>query len=146
MTDTDLHHPPNDIYSGTAVLLSLAPKRPVLSPMRPRAWLAGAGARDGAVGAREAEGRQRGIPVLKHARLCSVGFVDSGKWYESLTELPEVSGTGMEVLQNSQKFREGTENAVPAPRVLWHGKYRTHRSSRYGYERHTNSQKFRVRV
>ena len=29
----------------------------------------------------------------------------------------------MEVLQNFQKFR-----------VLWHGSYRTHRSSEYGYE------------
>ena len=62
----------------------------------------------------------------------------------------------MEVLQ--QKFRAGTKNAVPVPRVLWHGAYRTHTSSRYGYERHTeleevpgtgtgvlqNSQKFRV--
>ena len=32
-------------------------------------------------------------------------------WVWSLTELPEVSGTGMEVLKNSQKFR-----------VLWHGR------------------------
>ena len=135
MTDTDLHHPPNDIYSGTAVLLSLAPKRPVLSPMRPRAWLAGAGARDGAVGAREAEGRQRGIPVLKHARLCSVGFVDSGKWYESLTELPEVSGTGMEVLQSSQKFR-----------ILWHGRTKLTEVPGTGMNVLHNSRKFRVRV
>ena len=36
--------------------------------------------------------------------LCFVGFVDSGQGYGNLTELPEVSGTGMEVLQNSQKF------------------------------------------
>ena len=60
---------------------------------------------------------------------------------------PEVSGTGIEVLQNShrfrvlwhgvqnlQKFRAGTKNAVPIPWVLWHGAYRTHRSSGYGYE------------
>ena len=40
-------------------------------------------------------------------------------------------GTG---IQNSQKFRAGTQHAVPAPRVLWHGSYRTHRSSGYGYE------------
>ena len=40
----------------------------------------------------------------------SVGFVDSGQGYGSLAQLAEVSGTGMEVLQNSQKFR-----------VLWHG-------------------------
>ena len=47
--------------------------------------------------------------LFNFARLCSVGFVDSGYGYESLTELPEVSVTGMEVLQNFQKFR-----------VLWH--------------------------
>ena len=40
-------------------------------------------------------------------------------------------GTGV---QNSQKFRAGTKNAVPVPRVLWRGAYRTHRSSGYGYE------------
>ena len=28
----------------------------------------------------------------------------------------------MEVLQNSQKFRAGTKDAVPVPRVLWHGR------------------------
>ena len=33
------------------------------------------------------------------------------KGYGSLTELPEVSGTGMKVLQNFQKFR-----------VFWHGR------------------------
>ena len=37
--------------------------------------------------------------------------MDSGSGYGSLAELPEVSGTGMEVLRNSQKFR-----------VLWHGR------------------------
>ena len=35
----------------------------------------------------------------------SVGFMDSGQGFRSLTELPEVSGTCMEVLQISQKFR-----------------------------------------
>ena len=64
-------------------------------------------------------------------------------------------GTGV---QNSQKFRAGTKENVPVPRLLWHGAYRTHRSSGYGYERHKeltevpgtgmkvlqNSQKFRV--
>ena len=40
-------------------------------------------------------------------------------------------GTGV---QNSQKFRAGTENVVPVLRVSWHGAYRTHRSSGYGYE------------
>ena len=37
-------------------------------------------------------------------------------------------------VQNSQKFRAGKKNAVPVTRVLWHRAYRTHRSSRYGYE------------
>ena len=36
-------------------------------------------------------------------------------------------------MKNSQKFRAGTKHAVPVPRVLWHGSYRTHRSSGYGY-------------
>ena len=38
-------------------------------------------------------------------------LLDSGLGYGSLTELPEVSGTGMKVLQNFQKFW-----------VLWHGR------------------------
>ena len=59
----------------------------------------------------------------------------SGYGYGSLADLREDSGTGMEVLQNSQKFRvrdghlpELTEvpdrypNVVPVPRVLWHGR------------------------
>ena len=71
----------------------------------------------------------------------------SGYGYECPTELTEVLGTGMRVLQNFQKFRvlwQGRtelaevpgryKNAVPVPRVLWHGAYRTHRSSGYGYE------------
>ena len=53
----------------------------------------------------------------------------------------------MQVLLNSKKlrvlrygrtklteFRAGTKNAVPVPRVLWHGAYRACRSSGYGYE------------
>ena len=40
-------------------------------------------------------------------------------------------GTGV---QNSQKFRAGTKNAIPVPRVWWHGAHRTHRTSGYGYE------------
>ena len=38
------------------------------------------------------------------------------------------------VVQTSQRFRAGTQSAVPVPRVLWHGAYRAHRSSGYGYE------------
>ena len=54
--------------------------------------------------------------------------------YESLAELTEVPGMGMEVLQNLQKFR------------VWVWKsYRTHRSCGYGMEVLLNSQKFRVR-
>ena len=48
----------------------------------------------------EGTARHHNIP-----RLCSAGFVDSGQGYGSLAELPEVPGTGMNVLQNSQKFR-----------------------------------------
>ena len=84
----------------------------------------------------------------------------SGYGYECPTELTEVLGTGMRVLQNFQKFQvlwQGRtelaevpgryKNAVPVPRVLWHGctdltelpgtgvnADRTHRSSLYGYE------------
>ena len=66
--------------------------------------------------------------------MCSVGFVDSGHAYGSLTALPEFSGTGMKVLQNSQKFRVlwhgrteltevpgGYERCCTRTRVLWHG-------------------------
>ena len=82
-------------------------------------------------------------------RLCSVGFVGSGQGYGqgygSLIELPEArvwkryrthrsSGYCRAGVQNSHKFRTGTKNAVPVPRVSWHMAYRTHRSSVYGYE------------
>ena len=49
----------------------------------------------------------------------------------------------MDVKQNSQKFEfwgtgvhnsQKIGNTVPVPRVLWHGSYRTHRRSGYGYE------------
>ena len=62
----------------------------------------------------------------------------SGYGYECPTELTEVPGTGMKVLQNFQKFRvlwHGRiklsevpgryENAVPVPRVLSHGRAHT---------------------
>ena len=58
---------------------------------------------------------------------------NSGYGYECPTELTDVPGTGLEALQNFQKFRvlwhgrtELTQvagrykNAVPVPRVLWH--------------------------
>ena len=56
-----------------------------------------------------------------YAAICSVGFVAFGKGYWRHTELPEVSGTGMEVLQNSQNIRAGTQHDVPVLRVLCHG-------------------------
>ena len=49
-------------------------------------------------------------------------------------------------VHNSQKFRAGTKGAVPVPRVLWHGVYRTHSSSGYGYECPTELTQVRVRV
>ena len=83
----------------------------------------------------------------------------SGYGYESLTELPEVSGTGMKVLQNFPKFRvlwhgrtELTElpgryeNAVPVPRVLWHGRTDLTEVPGTGMNVVQNSQKFFVRV
>ena len=60
-------------------------------------------------------------------------FVDSGYGYGRHTELTEVPGTGMDVVQNSQKFRV---------RVLTY--YRTHRSSGYCDTGVQNSQKFRA--
>ena len=80
------------------------------------------------------------------SRLCSVGLVDSGQGYGSLTELPQVSGTGMKVLHNFQKFR-----------VLWHGrtklaelpggyKWCCTRTPGIVARGVHNSQKFRVRV
>ena len=79
----------------------------------------------------------------------------------SLTEVTEVPGEGMGILQNSrkfgvrvrksfrtsgtsghcgtgvrnsQKFRASTKHAVPVPRVLWPRAHITSRSSVYGYE------------
>ena len=49
----------------------------------------------------------------------------------STSKRSEYCGTGID---NSQKFRAGTKHDVPVPRVLWHGSYRTRRSSGYGYE------------
>ena len=58
-------------------------------------------------------------------RFCPAGFVDSGyRGMGSLTELTEVSGTGMEVLQNSPQFGASSKlieapggyvNIVPVP-------------------------------
>ena len=44
------------------------------------------------------------------------------------------SGYCAKRIHSSQKFRADTKNAIPVPRVLWHGAHRTHRSSGYGYE------------
>ena len=62
-------------------------------------------------------------------------------------ELPEVSGTGMEVLQNSQKFRAGTKNAVyPHPRYYSTGRTELMEVPGTGMNVLQNSQKFCVRV
>ena len=83
----------------------------------------------------------------------------SGYEYECHTELKEVPGTGMEVLQNFQTFRvfwhgrtELTEvpgrykNAVPVPRVLWHGRTDLTEVPGTGMNVVQNTQKFFVRV
>ena len=54
-----------------------------------------------------------------------------------LTELTEVSGTGMDVLQNSQKLRAGTKMLYPYPGYVARA-YRAYRSSGYGYECRTD--------
>ena len=65
--------------------------------------------------------------------------------YGSVTELTEVPGINYGTgVQNPQKFRAGTRHAVPVPRVLWHGSYRTHRSSGTGMKVLQKIQKFRV--
>ena len=80
--------------------------------------------------------------------------------YGSLTELPEVSGTGMEVLQNSQKFRVlwrgrtelaevpgGYEKCLyPYPGYCGTGRTELTEVPGAGMNAIQNSQKFRVRV
>ena len=63
-----------------------------------------------------------------------ITFRSLGYMYGSTTDLTERDCATS--LQNSQMPRAGTKNVVPAPRVLWHGAYRTYRTYRYGYERH----------
>ena len=70
-----------------------------------------------------------------------------GYGYGSLTEPTEVPGiVARAYVQNSQKFRAGTAHAVPVPRVLWHGSYRTHRSSGHCGTGVQNLQKLRVGI
>ena len=83
----------------------------------------------------------------------------SGYGYDSLTELTEFPGTGMEVLQNSPKFRAGIRMVYPhtrtRTRVLLQGRtrtpgivpraYRTYRIPGTGMNVVHNSQKFRYR-
>ena len=59
----------------------------------------------------------------------------SGCGYEYPTELTDVSGTGMKVLQNFQKFR-----------VLWHGRKELTEVPGTGMNVLQNLQKFRVRI
>ena len=59
--------------------------------------------------------------------------------YESVTELPEVPG--IVALACRTHRRAGAKGAVPIPRVLWHGVYRTHRSSGTGTKVLQNLQK-----
>ena len=57
----------------------------------------------------------------------------SGYGYENLTELTQVPGIVARAyitLRSSGRAKD----AVPVPRVFWHGAYRNHRSSGYGYE------------
>ncbi|CAM9354326.1 unnamed protein product, partial [Laminaria digitata] len=48
-------------------------------------------------------------------RFTYVGRVYSGYGYGSLTELGEVPGTGVEVLQNPQKLPRRYTNVIPVP-------------------------------
>ena len=83
-------------------------------------------------------GRVRKV-LYPYPGYCATGF----------TELPEVPGTGMNVLRNQHKFGYGYDSITELPEVpgIVARAYRTYRSSGYGCECPThNSQKFRVRV
>ena len=45
-----------------------------------------------------------GKKMCDRSILCSVGLVDAGHGYGSVTEVTEVPDTGIEVLPNSQRF------------------------------------------
>ena len=57
-----------------------------------------------------------------------------GYGYGSVTELTEVPGIVARAYITHRFSGQVQKNVVPVPRVLWHGAYRTHRSSS-GYER-----------
>ena len=83
-----------------------------------------------------------------------------GYGYGSVTELTEVPCNVARSYRTHRSSGRVQKNSAPSPRVLWHGAYRNHRSSGYGYECRTeltevlctgmdvlqNSQKFRVLV
>ena len=95
---------------------------------------------------------------------CNKGILVPRVLCHSLTEVTEVPGEGMRILQNlqkfrvlvrkcykthesfghcgtgvqnPQKFRAGTKHAVPVPRVFVALAYTTYRKSGYGYESRT---------
>ena len=76
----------------------------------------------------------------------SVGFVYSACEYASLTELTGVTGTGMGVVQNSQKFRVGTRMSYPYPYPHAGIFTRAYPYPGYCATSLQNLQKFRVRV
>ena len=57
-----------------------------------------------------------------------------GHGYGSVTELTEVPGIVARAYRTRRSSGRVRKMLVPVPRVLWHGAYRTHRSSGYGYE------------
>ena len=68
-----------------------------------------------------------------------------GYGYGIVTELPKV--TGIVARAYITYINSGrVQKVLYAPRVLWHGVYRTHRSPRYGYECPTELTEVRVRV
>ena len=69
-----------------------------------------------------------------------------GYEYGSVTGLTEVPGIVARRVQNSRKFRAGTKNAVPVPRVLWQGRTELTEVPGTGMNVLQNSTKFRVRV
>ena len=57
-----------------------------------------------------------------------------GYGYGSVTELTEVPCNVARSYRTHRSSGRVQKNSAPSPRVLWHGAYRNHRSSGYGYE------------
>ena len=57
-----------------------------------------------------------------------------GYGYGRVTELTKVPGIVARAYRTHRSSRQVQKMLYPYPGYLWHGAYRTHRSSGYGYE------------